>query len=381
MHIHAKLAVVVLVAAAAVNVAGCIGGANAARARAGEDLTLERAVYYLPADLPWQRAEAVRRQLAEMGVRAIRPSADDAYVAAYNKAIEAHLAEHHGDEALAKLHASLSPPAGDAPPAREMRVITYNIRSFEGYATNWDRCHEVRKHGQMMDRFVQELRLYDPTVICLQEVPSELSIARLAARLDMHYAHFLGGWKNKGWPEGISGAVLSKYPIVEAKPHPSLNWTERPEKLFTRFWGRAVLDTPVGKVAVHAMHGYHRDSAVRLQELAEVIPVVKNDLKAGLSVLLLGDLNHRPDSAEYQRLAASGLTDAFAGRTDAAALTRSSIKRTSRIDYIWSGGPIRRRFASAKVLFEGAFRTNPDDEGSFALSDHLPVMAAFSMSP
>ncbi len=38
-----------------------------------------------------------------------------------------------------------------------------------------------------------------------------------------------------------------------------------------------------------------------------------------------------------------------------------------------------RREAS-RVLFEGPFRTNPADPASFALSDHLPVMATFAQS-
>lgn len=139
-------------------------------------------------------------------------------------------------------------------PSRELRLIQYNIRSFEGSAVNWDRCNEVVKRDQMIERFALELGLYNPDVICLEEVPSEAAAARLAARMGMHYAHFKGGWKSKGWPEGISGAVL---------------------------------DTPAG--------------------------------------------------------------------------------------------PISKRLKSAKVLFEGAFRTNPDDPTSYALSDHVPVLAVFSM--
>ena len=204
------------------------------------------------------------------------------------------------------------------------------------------------------------------------------SAARLAARMGMHYAHFKGGWKSRGWPEGISGAVLSEYPIVEATPHPSPNWTKRPKGLFTRFWGRVVLETPAGRLAVHAMHGYHKDAKVRLRELEEVLPVVQKDVEAGMSVILLGDLNHKPDSAEYRRIASAGMTDSLGKATDPAPLTYASIKPVERIDYIWSAGPIAKRLASAKVLFEGAFRTNPDDPNSYALSDHLPVLTVFS---
>ena len=259
----------------------------------------------------------------------------------------------------------------------ELRFIQYNIRSFEGYATKWDRCAEVVKRGQMIERFALELSLYDPDVICLEEVPSEATAAALAKRLSMHYAHFKGGWRGEGWPEGISGAVLSKYPIIEAKIHPSLNWTERPQDLFTRFWGRVVLDTPAGPLVVHAMHGYHKDSAIRLRELAEVLPVLSKDVQAGRSVILMGDMNHEPDSPEYRQIAAAGLADSFAGMTGIDLRTCPSTERKERIDYIWSAGPISKRLKSAKVLFEGAFRTNPDDPDSYALSDHVPVLAVF----
>ena len=244
---------------------------------------------------------------------------------------------------------------------------------------HWDRCNDAVRRGQMIERMALELELYDPDVICLEEVPSEATAARLAKRLGMHYAHFKGGWKSKGWPEGISGAVLSRYPILDAKAHPSLNWTERPEKLFTRFWGRVVLDTPVGKLAVHGMHGSIYGSDSRLAEIAEVLPVIKNDVAAGMSVILLGDLNYTPDSPEYAKTAAAGLRDSFGGPSNEPALwTIPSTKREERIDYIWSAGPISKRLVSAKVLFEGAFRTNPDDANSFALSDHVPVLAVFS---
>ena len=35
------------------------------------------------------------------------------------------------------------------------------------------------------------------------------------------------------------------------------------------------------------------------------------------------------------------------------------------------------RVLESRPLFEGAFRVNVDDEGAFALSDHLPQLAVF----
>ncbi len=374
---RSAMVVSVLVGVFAVGLSGCAAG------RAGElataDLAGHRAVYYLPADLPWPAADAARELLSEWAIKVVRQptNGETAAFAAYNAAVEAHLAATGSGEAITKLASLLADPAA-VPMPTELRVITYNIRSFEGYTKNWDRCHEAREHRQMTDRFVHELRLYRPTVICLQEVPSAESVAELAAKLDMHYAHFPGGWKHpKSWPVGISGAVLSKYPILEAKSHPSLNWTERPEKLFTRFWGRALLDTPWGPIAVHGMHGYTRDSDVRLAELDEVLAVADVDLKAGRSVLILGDMNHHADGPEYRKFAAAGLTDSCASLPADEALTYSCLERQERIDFIWSGGPLAERLTSAEVLFKGAFRTIPGDAESFGLSDHLPVMAVF----
>ncbi len=39
---------------------------------------------------------------------------------------------------------------------------------------------------------------------------------------------------------------------------------------------------------------------------------------------------------------------------------------------------LAERLRECRVLYEGAFRTNPDDPRSFALSDHIPVMASFA---
>ena len=158
------------------------------------------------------------------------------------------------------------------------------------------------------------------------------------------------------------------------------NWTERPKDLFTRYWGRAVIDAPGGRLVVHGMHGYHAKADIRLRELDEVLPVIKKDVAAGVSVVLLGDLNHEPDSEEYGRIAAAKMTDSFGGpATGPEQLTIPSTGRKKRIDYIWSAGPISKRLRSARVLFEGAFRTNPQDPNSFALSDHVPVLAVFAM--
>lgn len=69
--------------------------------------------------------------------------------------------------------------------------------------------------------------------------------------------------------------------------------------------------------------------------------------------------------------------ETFAARGLGQRYTIPSYKVQTRIDYVWAHGPIVDRLRECRVLYEGAFRTNPDDPGSIALSDHVPVMATF----
>ena len=46
---------------------------------------------------------------------------------------------------------------------------------------------------------------------------------------------------------------------------------------------------------------------------------------------------------------------------------------TIEIELSAAGGPIASRITESRVLYEGAFRTNPEDPTSFALSDHLSL--------
>ena len=104
---------------------------------------------------------------------------------------------------------------------------------------------------------------------------------------------------------------------------------------------------------------------------------MKADLDAGRSMLLIGDLNHGPDTAEYKLWKDGGWLDTFAAVGKGKGLTiRSDIPKW-RIDYVMAAGPIANDVVESHPLFEGAFRLNIADEESFALSDHLPQLAVF----
>ncbi len=111
-----------------------------------------------------------------------------------------------------------------------------------------------------------------------------------------------------------------------------------------------------------------------------MLKVMGPSLKTGERVVLQGDLNHRPNGPEYPRWVQAGLVDIFAkvkaaGTSDCSV---TSVQPVGRIDYVWASAPLANRARECRILFERAFRTNPDDPLSVALSDHVPVMADFT---
>ena len=108
-----------------------------------------------------------------------------------------------------------------------------------------------------------------------------------------------------------------------------------------------------------------------------MVESMKPDLEAERSMLLIGDLNHGPDTDEYKLWIDAGWIDTFAKAGIGEGPTIKSDIPKRRIDYVLAAGPIAERVIESRPLFEGAFRLNIDDRDSFALSDHLPQLAVF----
>lgn len=257
--------------------------------------------------------------------------------------------------------------------------ISYNILACHGYPdTDTNRYKRIVAEGRMPERLALELALYQPDLVTLQESPSEAIVAEIAKELGFHYAWFPGGWPgNDDWPGGFPGTIMSRFPIEDNTNRPALAGVHSDE-LFTRHWCGATLKTDQGPLRVFSAHLHPQDEAIRAREITAILEVLGPVLAAGESLLFQGDLNHRPDGAEYERWVAAGLVDTLAaatGKKDTP--TFSSTEPKGRIDYIWAGGPIASKITESRVLFEGAFRTNPEDPTSFALSDHVPVLARF----
>ena len=258
---------------------------------------------------------------------------------------------------------------------RTLRTITYNIRGCNGSPDVDDDPDLVRiARPQMPARIALELALYEPDIVTLQEAGSESIVAQIAEQLNMNYIFFQGG-------RNIPGALLTRWNILEYQACPLINYSKRPAELFTRHWGRALLDTSFGELAVYSAHLWPYQKGNEGREVTEIISVMQKDILKNQSLIFQGDLNHTPDGDEYIQWEKAGLIDVFATLgagipfTSPNSLRHPALKE--RIDYIWAYGPIASMIDQCSVLYERAFRSHHQDSRSFSLSDHLPVMATF----
>jgi endonuclease/exonuclease/phosphatase family metal-dependent hydrolase len=254
---------------------------------------------------------------------------------------------------------------------KSLRVIAYNVYECTGWPKDRALGKKATALGQMPDRFANELALYEPDIINFSESPSEDVVKQIAKRLGMNYVRFPSGGK---WP----GTLLSRFEIVEPKNVPVVGG-ERPKDLFTRHWGQATVKLPSGDhLIVHSAHLHpSQEPDTRLREIPMILESMQHDLDAGRSLLLIGDLNHTPDTKEYKLWIDAGWTDTFAKLGEGKGVTFMADDLDRRIDYVMAAGPIAKQIVGSRPLFEGAFRVNNDDPQSFALSDNLPQLAVF----
>lgn len=240
----------------------------------------------------------------------------------------------------------------------------------------------ARDLGQIPARIMQELALYQPNIINFSEGPDEKTVAEMAKMLGMAYAFFPGGKNGSG---KFPGAILTNFEMLSAETRPFADKNRDVEELFTRHWGKAKIRLPNGQsIVVHSAHLWpfakaENDTRIRLDEIAAMQAAIARDAREVDSILLQGDLNHRPDTEEYERLNSGSLVDAFKAGGQGDGFTANAIKPAKRIDYIYCAGKLADQIIACRSLYEGGFRMNNDDPNGFALSDHLPVLADFGI--
>jgi len=254
-------------------------------------------------------------------------------------------------------------------PEKKIVTISYNVYNFDGYPKTDDTKFILNdlKH-QLPTRMAMELELYKPDIITFQEAPEEQKVKQVADLLGMNYVYFPGGYP---------GALLTKFKIKSSQNCPLISLKNR-GKLFSRHWGRATLKSSTEEIIIYSVHLHPSNDSIRKKEIDEILQVIENDINEGKKIIFQGDFNHEPIQDEYKRWEDAGLIDCQAKKGVEQEYTIKSVFPNRRVDYIWINKTMEERLLRCKVLFEGNFRTNPLDERSIALSDHLPVMAEFS---
>ncbi|MDF9795474.1 endonuclease/exonuclease/phosphatase family metal-dependent hydrolase [Catalinimonas alkaloidigena] len=253
-------------------------------------------------------------------------------------------------------------------PKKKITTITYNVYAFQGYPKTDDTQFILKDvHAQMPERMALEMAIYRPDIITFQEAPAESEVSKVARKLDMDYTYF---------PGGFPGALLTKFEIVSTQNCPLVEKKE-PGDLFSRHWGKALLKTADEELMIYSAHLHPSDDVIREQEVKEVLKVIKADAKDKRNFIFQGDLNHEPIQNEYARWKEAGLKDCYMAKGVEQRNTIKSTVPNRTVDYIWVNEALGKRLLRCKVMYEGNFRTNLLDERSFALSDHLPVMAEF----
>ncbi|MBC8872183.1 MAG: endonuclease/exonuclease/phosphatase family protein [Planctomycetes bacterium] len=282
-----------------------------------------------------------------------------------------------GAAGLSTMGSRLLTHAAAASAAKEkaslLRVIAYNVYACTGWPKNRRLAQKAVSEGQMADRFALELALYDPDIINFSESPDETVVKQISEQLGMNYVRFPSGGN---WP----GTLLSRLKIVDSQNVPLVGG-DRPVDLFTRHWGRATIQLSNGDpLIVHSAHlRPGADPGICVREIQAMLHAMRDELSSGRSTILMGDLNHGPTQPEYAMWNDAGWVDTFAEVGKGEGPTIKADNPQWRVDYVMAAGPIAEQVVESRPLFEGAFRTNPADANSFALSDHLPQFTVFEL--
>ena len=143
--------------------------------------------------------------------------------------------------------------------ASAFTTIAYNVYGCDGWPrTRANRERLAAARPGIPERLALELALYSPDVVTFSEAPDEDVVADIARRLGMTYAFYPS-------PEGFPGSVLTRHAIGASANCPLAESAARPADLMTRHFGRALLETPLGELAVYSAHLNPHESEIRLR--------------------------------------------------------------------------------------------------------------------
>lgn len=286
---------------------------------------------------------------------------------------------------------SASFPSQEEQAPVRLRVVSLNV---------WALPLKSKDTPARLTAIVRRLAELDVDIVGLQEVwlgearQRLLAEAREVSELQHHYS-FRSGIRESGL------LILSRFPIRAAGFH-RFRLSGRPERLADAeyYAGKGIgyvrLQTPAGEVDVYNTHliaQYTTDEqdpyrAHRTTAAYEMVNFVATHSGKGNPVLLLGDLNLRPDQLGYQIVTCiGGFRDAYlvpnpeqGGQTRSGSNPYTPGEEPKRIDYIFTkdGAALGLHTVASRVIMD---EPPPLVDGSAppAYSDHYGVLGEIEL--
>jgi endonuclease/exonuclease/phosphatase family metal-dependent hydrolase len=252
-----------------------------------------------------------------------------------------------------------------------MRIVTWNVLGLTGYPRDVA-AEAIGATGTATNcaHFAEVFHGLNTDVLALQEGVTHPVARDIARRCAWHLASFPSP---QSWP----GHVLSRFPIVESRTFSHAVADDRLPR-FSRTAGAALLQVSADEqLWVVCVHLHPADVALRALEgellrerLEGLLPVCDN-------VVVLGDFNCDVSEAVHQHLGKLCFLNAMATAGGGLQLTMDTADINPwKIDHIYVSAALGSTLASAAVIRDPGFRTDPPrPAGAWDHSDHLPVRA------
>ncbi|MFA5507258.1 MAG: endonuclease/exonuclease/phosphatase family protein [Vulcanimicrobiota bacterium] len=287
---------------------------------------------------------------------------------------------------LVLLLAGCVPPARGEVPTEETRategqyyrVVTWNVRNlFDDVDHPYqDETPSSAEYQQKLRELAAVLDEVDADFIALQEVENLPALSALNELLQNPYPQ-IGLLEGNDQIRGIDVAFLSRLPVREVVSHASMDLPKQPGDNHNHHFSRDCLevrlevDPPVILLINHfkSARGDAKKSSRKRRAQAEGVLAIARSLPTEAAVLVLGDLNGRPDEWALEPLFQT-FTDPFEGLPREARITHRYRKGGSALDHILLDPEAAKVATSARIWSEPARQT----------SDHNPVSVEVKLS-
>lgn len=255
-----------------------------------------------------------------------------------------------------------------------MRIVTYNVYGLQGYPAQ-EASRDMGELGSedRIDHFVKVFAELDADIIGIEEGVTAPMMKKIAQRLDCHLATFAS-------PTAFPGHVLSRYPILQSRTFSHFDPTVELVP-FSRTAGAALLDVDGEQVWVVVIHLHPGDVAMREREADLLKEHVEELMPVAEQVVVVGDFNCDVEERVHEHLKGLDFVNAMAEVGGGVQLTMDTVGINEwRIDHIYASAALAARLQHAMVVRGAGFRDDgPQVEGLWVHSDHLPVVAEFTI--